>query len=141
MGAISFCTDYTFGRYFLLVCGFDAGTGDPFHGLRAGSCLTLGNELSEETCAVRARDFIGKGCLGGGQKGEGSRENCSATWLTVSGFMGIGLVSGWSLASLSELGSFLVAYTSLIQGGFWQGGPWEAGKTYGLESPISFEFS
>ena len=71
MGAISFHTD-TFGRYFLLVCGFDAGMGDPFHGLRVGSCLTLGNELSEETCAVKARDFIGKGCLGGGQEGEGS---------------------------------------------------------------------
>ena len=71
MGAISFRTD-TFGRYFLLVCGFDAGMGDPFHGLRVGSCLTLGNELSEETCAVKARDFIGKGCLGGGQEGEGS---------------------------------------------------------------------
>ena len=105
------------------------------------SCLTLGGKLSEERSAVQARDFIGKGCRGGGEEGEGNGENCSATWLTVSGFMGIGLVSGWSLASLSELGSFLVAYTSLIQGGFWQGGPWEAGKTYGLESPISFEFS
>ena len=82
------------------------------------SCLILGNELSEETSAVQARDFIGKGCRGGGEEGEGNGENCSATWLTVSGFMGIGLVSGWSLASLSELGSFLVAYASLIQGGF-----------------------
>ena len=27
--------------------------GDPFHGLRVGSCLTLGNELSEATCAVK----------------------------------------------------------------------------------------
>ena len=112
MGAISFHTD-TFGRYFLLVCGFDAGMGDPFHGLRVGSCLTLGNELSEETCAVKARDFIGKGCLGGGQKGEGSRENCSATWLTVSGFMLIGLLSGLSLASHSELESFQEAHASL----------------------------
>ena len=25
-----------------------------------GSCLTLGKELSEETCASKARDFIGK---------------------------------------------------------------------------------
>ena len=132
---------YTFGRYFLLVCGFDAGSGDPFHGLRAGSYLTLGNELSEEMCAVKARDFIGKGCLGGGREGEGSWENCSATWLTVSGFMGIGLVSGLSLASHSELGSFLVAYASLIQGGLWQGRSWEAGKTYRLESPISFDLS
>ena len=63
---------YTFGRYFLLVCDFDAGRENPFHSLRAGSFLTLGNELSKETCAVKARDFIGKGCLGGGQEGEGS---------------------------------------------------------------------
>ena len=62
-------------------------------------------------------------------------------WLTVSGFMGIGLVSGLSLASHSELGSFLVAYASLIQGGFWQGGSWEVDKTCGLESPISFDLS
>ena len=26
-----------------------------------GSCLTLGNELSQETRAAKARDFIGKG--------------------------------------------------------------------------------
>ena len=34
---------------------------DPFQGLKLGSCLTLGNELSEETHANKARDFIGKG--------------------------------------------------------------------------------
>lgn len=34
------------------------------------SCLTLGNELSEERSAVQARGFIGKGCQGGGQEGE-----------------------------------------------------------------------
>ena len=33
-------------------------------------------------------------------------------------FLGVGLVSGLSLASHSELESFLVAYASLIQGGF-----------------------
>ena len=52
--------------------GSVVGRGNPFHGLRAGSCLILGNELSKEMCAVKARDFIGKGCLGGGQEGEGS---------------------------------------------------------------------
>ena len=49
------------------------------------------------------RDFIGKDCQGRGQEGEGNGENCSATCLTVSGFMVIGLVSGLSLASHSEL--------------------------------------
>lgn len=70
------------------------------------SCLTLGNELSEERSAVQARGFIGKGCQGGGQEGEGNGENHSVTWLTVSGFMVIGLISGLSLARHSELGSF-----------------------------------
>ena len=35
--------------------------GDPFHGPKPGSCLTLGKELTEETCADKTRDFIGKG--------------------------------------------------------------------------------
>ena len=37
------------------------GKGDTFQGPRVGSCLTLRNELSEETCADNTRDFIGKG--------------------------------------------------------------------------------
>ena len=36
--------------------------GDPFQGLKLGSCLTLGKELSEKTHA-EARDFIGRGAL------------------------------------------------------------------------------
>ena len=35
--------------------------GDPFQGPKLGSCLTLENELSKETHADKARDFIGKG--------------------------------------------------------------------------------
>ena len=77
-----------------------------------GSCLILGNALSEERSAVQARGFIGKGCRGRGQEGEGNGENCSAMWLTVSDFIVIGLVSGLSLASHSELGSFLGAHAS-----------------------------
>ena len=68
--------------------------GDPFQGPKLGSCLTLGNELSEETHADKARDFIGKGHPGGEQEGKGTQENCSATWLNVLGFMVMGLVSG-----------------------------------------------
>ena len=52
-----------------------------------------------DTCAGKARDFIGKGHLGGEQR---TQENCSATWLAVSGFMVMGLVSGWSLANHSN---------------------------------------
>ena len=102
------------------------------------SCLTFGNKLFEERSAVQARDFIGKGCRGGRQEGEGNGENCSATWLTVSGFMVIGLVSGLSLASHSESGSFLGAHTSLSRDGFQRGGSWEVGRTSGLQSSASF---
>ena len=50
-----------------------------------------------DTHADKARDFIGKGCPGGEQD-RGTQENCSAMWLTVLGFMLMGLVSGLSLA-------------------------------------------
>ena len=73
--------------------------------------------MSEETHVDKARDFIGKGHPGGEQEGKGTQENCSASWLTVSAFMVIGLVSGWSLANHSNSESFLVAHTSLRQDG------------------------
>ena len=54
-----------------------------------------------DTCADKARDFIGKGHSGGEQQGKGT-QNCSAAWLAVLGFMVMGLVSGWSLANHSN---------------------------------------
>ena len=48
--------------------------------------------------ADRARDFIGKGRPGGEQEGQGT-QNCSASWLVVSEFMEMELVSGLSLAN------------------------------------------
>ena len=86
--------------------------GDPFQGPKLGSSLTLGNELSEETHADKARDFIGKGHPGGEQEGKGTQENCSAAC-----FMVMGLISGWSLANQSNSESFLVAHASLSQDG------------------------
>ena len=50
-----------------MACNLVAGKGDPYQGLKLGSCLTLGNELSEETRADKSRDFIGKGHPGGEQ--------------------------------------------------------------------------
>ena len=83
---------------------------DPFQGPRAGSCLTLGNELSKETHVLTKQEtLLGKGHPGGEQEGKGIQENCSATWLAVLGFMVMGLVSGLSLANHSDSGSFLVA--------------------------------
>ena len=52
--------------------------GEAFQGLRLGSCLTLGNELSRDTCANKARSFLGKGCPGGKQQIKGTQEDLSA---------------------------------------------------------------
>ena len=87
-----------------------AGRG-PCQGPKLGSCLTLGNDLSEETCADKARGFIGKGCLGGEQEGQGTQEDSSVTCLAVSGFVVMGLVFGLSSAHHSDSESFLVVYT------------------------------
>ena len=57
---------------------------------------TLANRVSGDMSADKARDSGGEGCPGRGCKE--TQENSSATWLTVSGFTGVGLVSGWSLA-------------------------------------------
>ena len=43
------------------------------------------------------QETIEKELLGGEQQGKGTQENCSAIWLTVSGFMAMGLVSRLSL--------------------------------------------
>ena len=68
-------------------------------------------------CADKAGDFIEKRCQGGEQEGKETQENCSAAWLAMSGFMVMGLVSGWSLASHSNSDSFLVVHASLNQDG------------------------
>ena len=59
--------------------------GDPYQGLKLGSCLTLRNELSEETRVLTKQETL---------LGKGAQETHSAAWLTVSGFMVMGLVSG-----------------------------------------------
>ena len=102
-----------------------------------GSCLTLGKELSEKTRADKARDFIGKGHPGGEQLGKGTQENSSAVWLTVSGFMVMGLVSGWSLANHCNSESFLVAHASLSQDGCQREGFWEVDGHTGSPSDLS----
>ena len=63
------------------------------------------------------QETIGRRHPGGEQQGKGTQENCSAMWLTVSGFMVMGLVSGWSLANHCNSESFLVAHTLLSQDG------------------------
>ena len=89
--------------------------GVPLLGPKRGSCLMLRNELSEEKHMLTARDFIGKGSLGGEQWDKGTQENGSATWLTVSGFKVMGLVSRLSLGNHSDSRSFLEVHISLSQ--------------------------
>ena len=91
--------------------------GDPFQGPKVGSCLTLKDEMSKETQVLTKQETVGKRHLGGDQQGKGTQENCSAMWLAVSNFMVMGLVSGFSLASHSDSGSFLVAQALLSQDG------------------------
>ena len=89
--------------------------------------LVLPSEMNcrGDTCADKTRDFIGEGPPGGEQEGKGTQEKSSATWLTVSGFMVMGLVSGLSVASHSDSESFLVAHALFSQDGcqrerFWE---------------------
>ena len=56
-----------------------------------------------DTCADKARRFVGKGRPGGEQQGKGTQEDCSATRLAVPGF----IVMGW------------VSWLSLTQGPSW----------------------
>ena len=91
------------------------GRGAPSRAQRVGSCLTLRKELSEETRADKASDFIGRGHVGREQQGKRTQENCSATWLAVSGFVLMELVSGLSLVNHSDSESFLVVHASFSQ--------------------------
>ena len=112
--------------------------GDPFQGPTVGPCQTLRNELSKATKVLTKQEtLLGRGAPGREQQGKGSQENRSAMWLTVSGFMVMGLVSRLSLANHCDSGGFLVS--QLSQDRFQTEGFWEIGRTCGLESPLSFD--
>ena len=73
--------------------------------------------MSEETHALTKQEiFIGKRRQGRKQEGKGN-QNSSATWLTVLGFMVMGLVSGLSIANHSDSESFLVVPALFSQDG------------------------
>ena len=78
-----------------------------------GSCLTLRNELAEETHVLTKQD--GERHLGREQQGKGNQENCSAMWLAVLSVMVMGLVSGLYLDNHYDSGSFLVVHALLSQ--------------------------
>lgn len=58
--------------------------------LSVGSFLALGNGLLEEThMSTKQQTLLGRGA-GWRAACEGTQENFSATWLAISGFMGMG---------------------------------------------------
>ena len=88
--------------------------GGPLPGPKLGSCLILGNELSEETHVLTKQKIL----LGKGTQVESSRvrepRRSALPQLTTLGFMVMGLVSGLSLASHSD-SEFLPGGAHLVQ--------------------------
>ena len=81
-----------------------------FQGPRVDSCLTLGNELSKETHVLtKQKTLLERGAWVGEQQGERTQENCSAVWLTGSGFMIIRL----ALQVVSGQSSYLCLWSHL----------------------------
>ena len=118
------------------------GRGGPSRAWRVGSCLTLRKELSKETRADKARDFIGRGHVGREQQGKWTQENCSATWLAVSGFVLMELVSGLSLANHSDSvlpsGAHITQPRCMLARGIL-GGRWTRGVSF-WPFPNSFDW-
>ena len=87
--------------------------------------VCLGNELSEETHVLTKQEIL----LGKDTQVESSRvrepRRTAVTWLAVSGFMVMGLVSGLSLANHSDSESFLVVNALFSQDGCQREGFWE----------------
>ena len=74
--------------------------GGPPPGLKSGLLSNTRKWIVRgDARADKARDFIGKGCPGGEQEGKRTQDNCCATWVAVSGFVVMGLVSRLSLAN------------------------------------------
>ena len=100
--------------------------GDPFQGLKVGSCLTLRNELSEETHVLTKQEILlGKSTLAESSRVREPRRTALQNWVAVLGFMVMELVSGLSLANHSDSEFFLVVHALFSQDGCQQGGYWE----------------
>ena len=69
--------------------------------------------------------LLGKGTSVASSRVREPRRTALSEWLTVSGFMVMGLVSGLSLANHSDSESFLVVHALFSQDGCQRGGFWE----------------
>ena len=99
--------------------------GDPFQGLKLGSCLTLGNELSEETHVLTKQEILlGKGAWVESRSLRGPRR----TFCHMAGslrFYGDGISFRLPLANHSDSESFLVVHALFSQDGCQREGFWE----------------
>ena len=93
-----------------------------------GSCLTLGNELSDETLLLTKQETV----LAKDAWAESMRVREPRRTVQPHGFMVTGSVSRLSLVHLSDSGSFLVVHALLSQDGFQPGGFWEVCRTCGI---------
>ena len=97
----------------------------PLPGPVVGSCLTLGNELSEETHVLTKQEiFLAKGTQAESSKVREPRRTALPCGLQsyvdkflCCSFMLIGLISGLSLANHSDSESFLVVHALFSQDG------------------------
>ena len=94
-----------------------AGRGTPSR-TQNSSCLTLRNELYEETHVLRKQEILlGKGIRVESSRVREPRRTALPLGWQSRGFMVIGLVSGVSLANHSNSEAFLVTQASLSQDG------------------------
>ena len=99
-----------------------------------GSHLTLRNELSVDTCADKAGDFIGMGHRGREQQAEGTQVDYT-TWLAVSCFMVMGFIFGLSLPNImTQSPSCWCIHRSTKMDSREK----DSGRTCRLVSPLSF---
>ena len=73
--------------------------GEPLPGPKTGLLSNTRKWIAWGDTCWQSKRFYWERAPGWRAGGKGTQENCSAAWLTVSGFMVMGLVSGWSLAN------------------------------------------
>ena len=108
--------------------------GGPLPGPEMGTCLTLRNELSEETYMLTKQEIsLGRGAWVESSRVREHRRNAlpyGLQFLVLCNWVGFQIVAGQSL----WLRYFLIVYASLSQDGFQRGGFWEVSRTYGPAS-------
>ena len=105
----------------LLACEMSATVllqeGGPLPGPETGLLSNTQKWIVQGDTCWQSKRFYWERAPGCRAVGKGTQENFSAMWLAVLGFMIMGLVSGWSLASHFNSESFLVAHALLSQDG------------------------